>query len=517
MRTPLTFPETPPLGARGASGGAGTLPNVVQMEERVAGGASGAVHPGAGHERRLPILGAATLAGWVGLVAVAHLWGRQLLDAGHRLQLGPDGGAPPLVGAFDLRLGARVLPALVLAAAAVVWAPSFAARLGWRSLLAAAALGAAGFAVALAVIDPGGLTRPLLLRGEYLHDVTRVGSPLAFLEGFSDRLGDYHTHVQGHPPGMLLILWALDRVGLGGAGWAAAAVIAAGAAAVPATLVALRSVAGEATARAAAPFLVLAPAAIWVATTADALFTGVIASGVALLALAGAAGPRNCALGRTSAVPAGAHGAPDPPAGAGRAGFRLHPDLLAAGAGLLLGSACFLTYGAVLAAPIAAAVALAQRRWRPLLFAAAAALAVAGAFAAAGFWWPDGLVATRQAYVAGVASRRPYGYFLVANLAAFALVTGPAAAVALTRLRPARPADTDTASPRRLWLLVGGALLAVVLADLSGLSKGEVERIWLPFVPWVLAATALLGPSRIWLGLQAGAALAVAVSVRTPW
>jgi hypothetical protein len=36
---------------------------------------------------------------------------------------------------------------------------------------------------------------------------------------------------------------------------------------------------------------------------------------------------------------------------------------------------------------------------------------------------------------------------------------------------------------RQLWLLVGAALTAVLLADVSGLSKAEVERIWLPFAP----------------------------------
>ncbi|MGH8992072.1 MAG: hypothetical protein ACRDZ7_11215, partial [Acidimicrobiia bacterium] len=144
-----------------------------------------------------------------------------------------------------------------------------------------------------------------------------------------------------------------------------------------------------------------------------------------------------------------------------------------------------------------------------------AALAVAVAFAAAGFWWFDGLAATRAAYVTGVAGRRPYGYFLVANLAAFAVVVGPATAAALTRGRAGGAGDGSAA--RGLGLLVGGAALAVVVADLSGLSKAEVERIWLPFVPWVLLATARLGRSRAWLGLQAGVALAIAVSVRTPW
>jgi hypothetical protein len=427
----------------------------------------------------------AALAGWLALVWITHRWGEELLRRGHRLQV----GWPPLVGDFDPRLGASALPALALAAVAVAFAPTLARCLPWRRLLIATALGAAAWAVALALVDgPDGLTSPLLLRGEYLHDVPRVGSPGAFLASFTERLPSYHTHVQGHPPGMVLLLWALSRLGLGGAGWTAVLCIGGGAVAAVAALVALRAAAGEARARVAAPFLALAPAAVWVATTADAFYAGLGAVGVALVALA-------C---RATGTPA-------------RGG-----DVLAGTGGLLLGAAVFCSYGAVLLAPVVAAVVVAAgspgRRLRLLLVAAAGAGAVAVAFAAFGFWWFDGLSATRTAYAAGVASRRPYGYFLVANLAAFAVTLGPAAGVALARLRG-----------RGAWLVAGSALVAVALADLSGLSKGEVERIWLPFVPWVLVATCVLAggrrlqAARSWLGLQVAVALGVQLSVRTPW
>jgi hypothetical protein len=426
----------------------------------------------------------AALAGWLGLVWIAHHWGEGLLRDGQRLQV----GFPPLVGDFDPRLVAAALPALALGAAAVVFAPALASRLSWRWLLVATALAAAAWAVALALVDGReALTSPLLLRGEYLHDVPRVGSPGAFLASFTEQVPTYHTHVQGHPPGMVLLLWALHRVGLGAPGWVAALCIGAGSAAAPAALVALRAVGGEGRARVAAPFLALAPAAVWVATTADAFYAGLCAWGVGLVALA---------CRRT-----------------GRSGT----DALAAGGGLVLGAAVFCTYGAVLLAPVAVAVVVAaapaERRWRLLLFTAAGAVAVTAAFAAAGFWWFDGLSATRAAYLAGVASRRPYGYFLVANLAAFAIAVGPAAGVALARLRQRGPV-----------LVAAGALVAIAVADLSGLSKGEVERIWLPFVPWVLVATCALAArrrplqaSRGWLGLQVAVALGVQVGVRTPW
>jgi hypothetical protein len=119
------------------------------------------------------------------------------------------------------------------------------------------------------------------------------------------------------------------------------------------------------------------------------------------------------------------------------------------------------------------------------------------------------LLATKHEYdTLGVT--RPYSYFVVNNLAAWALALGPAIAVALVRLRD-----------RRLWLLVGGAVAAALLADVSGLSEGEVERIWLPFTIWVLAAGAALGPRaravRGWLALQVTCALAVTATIGTLW
>jgi hypothetical protein len=105
---------------------------------------------------------------------------------------------------------------------------------------------------------------------------------------------------------------------------------------------------------------------------------------------------------------------------------------------------------------------------------------------------------------------RPYAYFLVANVAAFALQLGPATAVALTRLRD-----------RNLWVLVGGGLAAAALANLSGLSEGEVERIWLPFGLLVLPACAALRQGddlpRSWLAAQAACAITIEVLVRTAW
>ena len=71
----------------------------------------------------------------------------------------------------------------------------------------------------------------------------------------------------------------------------------------------------------------------------------------------------------------------------------------------------------------------------------------------------------------------------------------------------------------RVSLLPAAALLAIVAADLSGLSKAEVERIWLPYAIWLLVATAWLPARhrRWWLAGQALTALAVNHLLLTVW
>ncbi len=413
------------------------------------------------------------LAVWVGLILIGHLWvGR--VNESHETKL----LAPPLFGDFDLRLSWRVLPAAAFALAVVMLGPRLARRLTWRGALLYSVAGLALWAVALSFVDGAdALTAPLRNSNDYLVNLPAVESLQGFLSTYDQTLASYSIHAQGHPPGMILLLVALDRVGLGGAAWAAALVIGVGASASAAALVAVRNLAGEDRARACAPFLVLVPAAVWVATSADALFMGVSAWGVALMVVA---------TSRSD-----------------HAG-----DLCAVGGGALLGAGLFLSYGIAPLGAVVLAVALARRRVRPLLIGAAAVIIVVALFAAGGFWWWDGLASTLERYRVGVARNRPLAPFFVSNLAALALVLGPAFAVALVRLKDAR-----------VWLLCGTAVLSVVLADLSGLSKGEVERIWLPFVPWLIVATSVLAARRRrWLlGAQALTALVLQVGVRSPW
>ncbi len=74
---------------------------------------------------------------------------------------------------------------------------------------------------------------------------------------------------------------------------------------------------------------------------------------------------------------------------------------------------------------------------------------------------------------------------------------------------------------RRLWVLVGGGVGAALAADVSGLSNGEVERIWLPFTVWVFVAGAVLATrataTRGWMAVQVLTAIGLTAVVGTNW
>ena len=76
------------------------------------------------------------------------------------------------------------------------------------------------------------------------------------------------------------------------------------------------------------------------------------------------------------------------------------------------------------------------------------------------------------------------------------------------------------AAASRSWVAKKAAVVAsILLADASLMSKAEVERIWLPFVPWLLLTTALLprGWRRVGLGLQVLVALLLQHLLYTSW
>ncbi|CAM5236879.1 Membrane protein OS=Streptomyces antimycoticus OX=68175 GN=SSPO_030370 PE=4 SV=1 [Streptomyces antimycoticus] len=68
-------------------------------------------------------------------------------------------------------------------------------------------------------------------------------------------------------------------------------------------------------------------------------------------------------------------------------------------------------------------------------------------------------------------------------------------------------------------VLTFAVLLALAVADLSGMSKAETERIWLPFLVWLLPTAALLPAvdRRRWLVAQACLGLLVNHLLLTGW
>jgi methylthioxylose transferase len=410
---------------------------------------------------------------WTLLIVIAFVWGSALnRTTGQHLD------APPLFGHFNFQLSLSVILAGVVAVATVRWGSRVALLLRWIPLLAAAWATTLAWTLALnTVTGLHQLAAPLTTGFEYGRAVRFVDTPLHFLATYVARLPTYPVHVEGHPPGMVLLLWFMRQLGLGGVGWEAALAILAGSSSVVAALILCRSIAGESPARRCAPFLILAPMALWVATSADALFLGVSAWSLVIIVVSM---ERTGWAGRTLALAGGA----------------------------LFGAALMLSYGSLALGLVPLVVGLRRQAVDKLALAAAGALFVLGSFWVAGFSWLAGLQATKTLYASGISTHRPYVFFCLANLAAFAIVVGPAGVAGLASLRN-----------RSLWLIVGATVMALLIADLSGYSKGEVERIWLPFAPWILIATSDLPslPFSMLLGLQAAAGIAVAMGVRTAW
>lgn len=434
-------------------------------------------------------LGAATAAAL--LVTAAVLVGRYVYTYDDLIV-----GWPPLLGRWGPHLGPGTPAAVLVAVAIVAYGPAVAARLPWRALLPAAWGASLAWIWSLALIDGWrtGVAGRLTTRHEYLTVIGRWHDIPATLRDFTGHIlihspDNWPAHVAGHPPAATLTFVLLDRIGLGGGGWAGVWCITVGASGCVAVLMTVRALAGERLARRAAPFLVLAPAAVWLGTSADAYFAAVAAWAVALLALA---------VTRRSA------------------GW-------AAGSGLLFGLTCYLSYGLTLFAVVAAAVLLLGRRGvreRPVLFLPllAGAAVVPVAFTAMGFdWWEAyRLLVTR--YYEGAAGVRPYGYWVWANLACTVLITGAATAAGLRRTGAVLVRRGDSgAQELRLAFLVAAGLLALLVADLSGMSKAETERIWLPFALWLLPSCAFLSHPRAWLAAQAVLALLLNHLVATGW
>ncbi|MER6161447.1 hypothetical protein ABT147_38970 [Streptomyces sp. NPDC001868] len=402
-------------------------------------------------------------------------------------------GWPPLYANWLPHTGPGTPAAIAVAVAVVAYGPTLAARLPWRPLLWTAWATAMAWTFSLALVDGWhrGIARRLTTRYEYLQVIDRFDDIPHTLRDFTRHIllgspDHWPPHVAGHPPGATLTFVLLDRIGLGGGAWAGAFVIAIGASTAAAVLVTVRTLTSEALARRAAPFLVLAPAAVWAGTSADGYFAAVAAWAVAFLALA-------------------------------VTGHR--PRATAFAAGLLLGLTVYLSYGLTLLAVMAATVLLLGSRRLPVLPYGIAGLGVVPlAFTLAGFNWWEAYQLLVERYHQGAGGFRPYGYWVWANLACTVLVVGPATVAGLRRTGT-RLAQwhASPAAERRMGVLLCAALLMLLIADLSGMSKAETERIWLPFAMWLLAAGAFLDRPRVWLTAQAALSLLLNHLLLTGW
>ena len=439
-------------------------------------------------------------------------------------------GVEPLHSHWRPLLGPGTLPAIALAVLGVAYAPRLAERLSWgRLLLAAFAVGWL-WLVSLALIEGvDGLGAILGERFEYFREARNTDDVPLLLREWVDRIPRDHpdnlaANVAGHPAFLFLFFVLLERLGLDAPPASGLIVITIAATAPVAVLIAARRLAGDRYARLAAPYLVLTPMALWIGVSADSLVMAVGAWGLALLAHA--ATTRGRAMAGWSVC-----------------------------AGLLLGSAVMMSYGAILLGFVALAVLLAARSWWPMAIAAATAcipvMAVLGPF---GYHWIPAYLALEDRYWIGIARMRPPEYWMWGNLGALLLATGLAmaaglgaliATLAMRRRRqgsPGRrgrwgrwldllddgaghavvgggPLPEAAARTRAAVLLPLAGLACVTVANLSLMSLSEVERIWLPFMPWMVLATAFLPRSWMTRMLAAQVLLALVLDhlLNTHW
>jgi hypothetical protein len=387
---------------------------------------------------------------------------------------------PPFIGRWDpaitwwalaaaalLALGIWVAPRLLALPPAAFVLAVYGLTLALRLALGATSRGPEGWT---GMFDLDGFEGP----NEYLPALSALRyGPGFLLDRFAELVPALPVHAAGHPPGLLLIM---DALRLDTPARLAAFLIATGALVAPLAYATGRAVTSERTARLAALLTASAPSVLlFGATSADALYAA------AGMAAAWALADRRLAVRALGAV--------------------------------LLAVASLLAWSLLAIGAWAAVLAWRREGVRAMvvlgLLCAAALVASYALLAAATGFDPIGtLRATEQVYRSGIASERPYWFWLTGSPTAFLLMLGlPVAWLALRALA----AGDDAAI----------AIFAVLgVAAVAGFTKAEVERIWLPFAPLVClaAATALRERDlRAVLALLAVQALAWELFWNTVW
>jgi hypothetical protein len=402
--------------------------------------------------QRLPWIGAVMAAVTVAVGLYVRRFTDTPLGAPYPPSLGNlDVAAHPLLGASVAAFAAavalaprlldeRVRPAAV---AGVLLAGTLVLRL-------ALAAGRNGTTAWDEVFDP---ERSFEAVNEYLPALPALDyGPRFLLDRFAELVPSFPVHVAGHPPGLLLVL---DAVGATTPARMAALCIAIGALSAPLTYGLARGLLDERGARVAGLLMAMAPGALMFGvTSADAVFL---------------------TLGLLAAWPLSR------PSRAARVG----------GAGLL--AVCTMFAWSLLAVGAWAALLSLRRegRRRALELSAICAvgvLALHGALAAlSGFDAIGTILATEEVYRAGVASIRPYWYWVLGSPVGFLIVLGlPIMWLGLRELARGTPEAV-------------AIFTVLAIAAVMGFTKAETERIWLFFAPFVClaAARALAGRPRL--------------------
>ena len=421
---------------------------------------------------------------WLGLAALGLGLTAWAVDSGAGLGT----ASAPFLGRYRFQLSwlsllAPVTAVTVLLAARSGWFD----RARWSLVLAGSYLAGLAWALALALVDgAAGLTRSLLDPDNYRSDLGAVGNdPLGYLHHFTQDVRTHSVTARGHPPLPVLLLWALRKAGLTSDLGLALLITAVGVLMVPLVLSSVGEVSGEVPARRYASVLILAPYAIWVAVSMDAL--------VAVLGAAMVAAGVRASARRTTGLRAG--------------GWSVL-------AGVLLGIAALFSYAAPWLGLSVVCLYFARRRTFLNIGTGLGALAPVVLANALGFGWLTGLVAAHSDYLSRVEPYRSALWWSAISLVALLLAAGPPIYASMRKIR-------NTPG----WPFLIGAATAVLFSVLAGIARGGVEHAWLAFFPWLTVAAVAperqggppAPPPLLLSGVGALAACVIEAVLATPW
>jgi hypothetical protein len=392
----------------------------------------------------------------------------------------------PFLGRYRLQISPL---SLLAPAVAVVFISAWRwfSRLRWSALLVVSYVVGVAWALALALVDgTAGLTRSLLDPSNYASDVARVNNePAHYIAQYTHDIGALSIAARGHPPGSVMLLWAFERMGVRDQLTLAVFITALGVATIPLVLYAVREVCGEQTARRYAPVLILAPYAIWVAVSMDAV---VATLGAAMVA-----------------------------AGVYASGTRRR-GMVAAGwsviTGILIGFGAMFSYAVVWLGLSVVLLYFARRRASLNIGTGIGALLPVVFADHLGFGWLDGLIAANSDFAARIEPFRSAPWWAILSIVALILATGPPLFASARKIR-----NTPA------WPFLVGSTVAVLFSVFTGLARGGVEAAWLPFFPWLTVAAVAPEaqggepPPMPWLLVAGGAATAIVIAalLATPW